>query len=109
MATAAAQARLLSLTMHKSDLEFKLMSLAAQKQGITKLSADYAQMYSDAGGTGDLQDDAYCQYLQKQEEYVDGIQTQIETQLQEVGAEIDSIEKLVQTNIKKEFKINFGS
>lgn len=109
MATAAAQARLMSLTMYKSDLEFKLMNLSTQRQGITKLSADYAAAYAEMGGTESLEDDAYVVALQKQEEYLEQQQTQIETQLQECNAEFDSIEKLVETNIKKDFKLNFGS
>ena len=109
MATAAAQARLMSLTMYKSDLEFKLMNLSTQRQGITKLSADYAAAYADMGGTENLEDDAYVIALQKQEEFLEQKQTQIETQLQECNAEFDSIEKLVETNIKKDFKLNFGS
>jgi len=109
MATAAAQARLMSLTMYKSDLEFKLMTVCTQKQGVSKLSADYAAAYADIGGTESLEDDAYIVALQKQEEFLDQQKTQVETQLAEVNAEFDSIEKLVETNIKKEFKLNFGS
>ncbi len=109
MATAAAQARLMSLTMYKSDLEFKLMTLSTQRSGIHKLTADYAAAYAEMGGTENLEDDAYVVALNKQEEFLEQQQTQVETQLAEVNAEFDSIEKLVETNIKKDFKLNFGS
>lgn len=109
MATAAAQARLMSLTMYKSDLEFKLMNISTQRQGVTKLSADYAAAYAEMGGTESLEDDAYVVSLQKQDEYLEQQQTQIENMLQEANAEKESIEKLVQNNIKQDFKLNFGS
>lgn len=110
MATAAAQARLLSLTMYKSDLEYKLLGISAQRQQITKLSAEYAEMYAEMGGSSeDFEDDMQVVALQKQEEALEADQTIIETQLQEVNAEKDSVSDLIKNNIKKDFKINFGS
>ncbi len=109
MATAAAQARLLSLTMYKSDLEFKLMSLMNQRQALTYQSQEYAAMYAQAGCSSQLQDDVYAIQLQKQEELIESEQTVLETQIKEVNEEKQSIEELVKNNIKKDFKINFGS
>ena len=110
MATCAAQARLLSLTMYKSDLEYKLMGITAEKQQLTKMAAEYADMYASMGGTADdFEDDINVKLLQQEEEALEANQAIIESQLQEVNAEKDSISELVKNNIKKDFKINFGS
>ena len=110
MATCAAQARLLSLTMYKSDLEFKLMGIIAEKQQLTKLANDYSHMYAEMGGSSDAyQDDMYVVALQKQDEALEAEQTILQTQLQEVNTEKEEVKKLVETNIKQDFKINFGS
>ena len=68
MTVAAAQARMLSLTMYKSDLEYRLMSLSNQEQTLSLQSANYAAAYASAGGTGSLENDPYMlqiQYMQK--------------------------------------------
>ena len=110
MATAAAQAQLLSLTMYKSDLEYKLMGIVAEKQQLTKMSAEYAEMYAEMGGTSDaFEDDMYVVALQKREEALEADQTILESQLQEVNTQKESVAELVKNNIKKDFKINFGS
>ena len=109
MATAAAQARLLSLTMYKSDLEFKLMSLMNQRQCITYQVQEITKAYADAGCTDSLESDPTAVYLQQIEKNIDAEQTVLQTQIQEVNEEKQSIEELVKNNIKKDFKINFGS
>lgn len=109
MASAAAQARLLSLTMHRSDLQFKLMSISQSRQALTTQAMQIAQAYSDAGIEEGYEDDIEVIKINKAEQLLEQQQQMVQTELTEINAEYDSIEKLVGENIKRDFKLNFGS
>ena len=109
MTVAAAQARMLSLTMYKSDLEYRLMSLSNQEQTLSLQSANYAAAYASAGGTGSLENDPYMLQIQYMQKALEAERKTLETQQKAVSTNLESIEKLVDTNIKKDFKLNIGS
>lgn len=109
MTMAAAQARMLTLTLYKSDLEYRLMSISNQKQALALQSSAYAAAYAEAGGSGSLEDDPYMLAIQYQDEALDAEQKTLETQQKAAAADLESVEKLVDNNIKKDFKLNIGS
>ena len=109
MTIAAAQARVMTLTMYKSDLEYRLMSISNQKQALALQSAAYAQAYSEAGGTDSLENDPYMLAIQYKDKALETEQKTLETQQAAATEDLNAIEKLLQNNIKKDFKINFGS
>lgn len=109
MTVAAAQARMLTLTMYKSDLEYRLMDLQNQQQALAMQSSAYATAYSEAGGTGSLENDPYMLAIQYKEKALEAEQKTLETQQKAAAADLESVEKLVDNNIKKDFKLNIGS
>lgn len=109
MTVAAAQARLLSLTMYKSDLEYRIMNISNQKQALALQSAAYAQAYAEAGGTDSLENNPYMLAIQYKDKALETEQKTLETQQQAAATELESVEKLVENNIKKDFKLNLGT
>ena len=109
MTIASAQARILSLTMYKSDLEYRLMSISNQKQALSLQSANYAAMYANAGGTGSLENDPYMLQIQYMDKALEAEQKTLETQQKAAASDLESVEKLLDTNVKKDFKLNIGS
>ncbi len=109
MTIAAAQARMLTLTMYKSDLEYRLMNISNQKQALAMQSAAYAQAYSEAGGTDSLENNPYMLAIQYRDKALECEQKTLETQQKAAAADLESVEKLVDNNVKKDFKLNIGS
>lgn len=114
MAVAAAQARMLTLTMYKSDLEYRIMNISAQRQALSTQSQAYStaiyQQYQEAGlDAPDLSNDPVLAGIQAQDSYLEQQQKTLETQQKSVTSDLESVEKLVDTNIKKDFKLNIGS
>ena len=90
-------ARLLSLTMQKSDLEYKILAINNKRQIISYQTAALADV--------DMDDPSMTQ-LQALDQVYELEQTSLETQEKEVSAEFDSVQKLLENNIKKDFKLN---
>ncbi|MBO5947475.1 hypothetical protein J6Q66_01410 [bacterium] len=97
MTMCALNARLLSLTMYKSDLEYKILSITNRRQIIAYQTAALADL--------DFESDEMSQ-LQAIDQIYELEQTNLETQQKAVTAEFDSVQKLLDNNIKKDFKIN---
>ncbi|MBQ2871506.1 hypothetical protein IJE86_07385 [bacterium] len=109
MAFAAAQARLLSLTLHKSDLEYRITSLCNQKQQLATQASAYAIAAQEAGFAGNINDTPEMLAIKYQEDALDSEKTVIESQHQAITTELESTQKMVDNNIKKDFKLNLGS
>ena len=105
---AAAQARMLTLTLYKSDLEYRLMSITNQKQALAMQSSAYAAAYAENGGTGSLENDPYMLAIQYQDKALETEQKTLETQQQAASTDLESIKKLVENNVKNDFKLNLG-
>ena len=97
MTVAALNARLLQLTMYKSDLEYKILAINNKRQIIAYQTAALADLDFDSSEMDQLQ--AIDQIYELE-------QTNLETQEKAVSAEFDSVQKLLENNIKKEFKLN---
>ena len=97
MTMCALNARLLSLTMYKSDLEFKILCITNRRQKIAYLTS--GMLDSDM-------ESPEMQRLNAMDQIYELEQTNLETQQKAVTAEFDSVQKLLENNIKKDFKLN---
>lgn len=129
MAIASNHARLLSLTSRKSDLEYKMMLLSSQMMVLssqssalqtersTEMTQMIAQLTTEADGDTSVdlditnlknqigaKFDAQISMMEKAQEQLDLKMAQYETQHQAVAQEQESVEKVLDSNIKIEFK-----
>jgi len=110
MTVAALNCRMLTLTSYKADLEFRLQRIMEKRSYLSYKTIGIATAKADAIQN----EDDYAQYvLEQQENAINALdkifemdQTNIETQQQEAATELESIQKLLQNNIKSEFKYN---
>ena len=93
------QATLLSLTMQKSDLEYKILSISNKRQIIA---------YQTAALAGSDTDSPEMAQLQAIDQVYELEQTSLETQEKMVSAEFDGVQKMVENNIKKDCKLNLS-
>lgn len=121
MGLSSNQARLNSLTMRKSDLEYRLMMVSQQNQVLATKQADAVskkaaalESFLNSESASDItvsftNTQAYAEYetAMAQLEIADNKLTQqqkaIETEYQAVTAEEEEIKKLVDSNVKKSF------
>ena len=110
MTVAALNCRMLTLTSYKADIEFRLQRIMEKRQYLSYQTIELASVKSTAMQT----ENEYQQYICEQKENainaLDKIlemdQTNIETQQQAASTELESIQKLLGENVKKEFKYN---
>ena len=108
MTIAALNCRMLTLTSYKADIEFRLQRIMEKRQYLSYKTIGIAQQKS----TAMQNEDEYAQYvLEQQENAINAMdkifemdQTNIETQQKAAQTELESIQKLLDTNIKSEFK-----
>ncbi len=108
MTIAALNCRMLTLTSYKADIEFRLQRIMEKRQYLSYKTIGIASQKS----TAMQNEDEYAQYvLEQQENAINAMdkifemeQTNIETQQKAAQTELESIQKLLDTNIKSEFK-----
>ena len=93
--------RLLSLTLYKSNLEFSITSISNQRQQI----AYQTMQLSDA----DWESDPRIQQLQAMDSYLELQQKNLETQQKAATSELESMQKILDTNVKKDFTLNLNA
>ena len=71
-------------------------------------SSAYAAAYAENGGTGSLENDPYMLAIQYQDKALETEQKTLETQQQAASTDLESIKKLVENNVKNDFKLNLG-
>jgi hypothetical protein len=108
MGVAGINARFLTLTTSKSTLENKLSILMARRQTLTYQATSISTKKSDAILT---QDENKIKYIESIETAIESMDKLLEmdikkvtTQQQMYTKELEGIEKLLDTNVKKEFK-----
>ncbi len=99
MTMCAFNARMLTLKIQKSDLEYKILAINNKRQIIAYQTAALADV--------DMEDDSMTQ-LNAIDQVYELEQTNLETQLKIVDAEFESVEKQLTNNIKKDFKLNLS-
>ena len=92
---------------YKSDLEFSLMEIGQRRQALAYRSSVLA-MKSSSDPEVILSEDPTYLAMTWQDKQYEQQQKTLETQLSVVSAQIESYQKLVDNNVKNEFKINFG-
>lgn len=102
MTVAALNTNILSLTLYKSNLEFRVMQLTSQRQNI-------AYTLSRACMNSDFENDPQVQQLQYMDSYLEIEQKNLETQQKSATAQLESLQKLLDNNIKKDFTINLSA
>ncbi len=101
MTIGAINTRLLSLTLYKSNLEFSITSISNQRQQI----AYQTMQLSDA----DWESDPRIQQLQAMDSYLELQQKNLETQQKAATSELESMQKILDTNVKKDFTLNLNA
>ena len=101
MTVGAINTRLLSLTMYKSNLEFSISSITNKRQQI----AYQTMQLSDA----DWETDPRVQQLQQYDQYLELQQKNLETQQKAAASELESMQKILDTNVKKDFTLNLNA
>ena len=108
MTVAALNCRMLTLTSYKADVEFRLQRIMEKRQYLSYKTIGIASDKSEAMQN----EDEYAQYiLEQQENAINALdkifemdQSNLETQQKAASTELESIQKLLDTNIKNEFK-----
>ncbi|MDD3593744.1 MAG: hypothetical protein PHX18_03850 [Candidatus Gastranaerophilales bacterium] len=108
MTIASLNCRMLTLTTYKADVEFRMQRIMEKRQYLSYKSIGIATQKS----TAMQNEDDYTQYiLEQQENQINAMdkileidQKNIETQQKAASTELESITKMLDTNIKREFK-----
>lgn len=110
MTVAALQCQFLHLTSYKADVEFKLQKILNRRQYLSYQTMTLATAKTEAM----LEDNEslmnQCEYQESIINQMDKImemdQKNIETQQKAAATELESVQKLLTDNVKREFKIN---
>lgn len=102
MTICAVNTNILSLTLYKSNLEFSIMGISSKRQNI-------AYTLSRACTSSDWENDPKVQQLQYMDSYLELQQKNLETQQKAATAQLESYQKLLDSNIKKDFTINLNA
>ena len=92
---------------YKSDIEFRLMDIGNRRQVLAYKSSKLAEQVAADPEAVLSEDPTYLQ-LAYQDKVLEQLQKTQETQHKTVSAQIDSVQKLLDNNIKKDFTINWG-
>ena len=101
MTIGAINTRLLSLTLYKSNLEYSITSISNKRQQI----AYQTMQLADA----DWESDPRIQQLQAMDSYLELQQKNLETQQKAVASELESMQKILDTNVKNDFQLNVNA
>ncbi len=101
MTICAINTRMLTLTLYKSNLEFSIMNISNKRQNIAY------QTTSLIGS--DWEEDPAVKRLQLMDQQLELQQKNLETQQKAAAAELESMQKILDNNIKKDFTINLNA
>ena len=101
MTIAAVQANILSTTLYKSNLEFQIMNISNKRQQI----AYQTMQLSDV----DWENDPRVKQLQTMDSYLELQQENFETQQKAAASQLESYQKILDTNVKKDFTLNLNA
>ncbi|MBS4760648.1 MAG: hypothetical protein KHX03_08140 [Clostridium sp.] len=98
MTFCALNTRLLTLTMYKSNLEYSITSISNKRQQIAYQTMNLANV--------DWESDPRVKQLQAMDSYLELQQKNLETQQKAASAELESMQKIVENNVKKDMTLN---
>jgi len=105
MGIAAAQLRLIYLTLHKTDLEYKIMLISQTRMGLSNSVNDILNVGTDLNP-----DSPEFKILEQRKQRLQLIDKKLENQLTRyqsklnmVSTEIESVQQMLNNNIKRAF------
>ena len=101
MTISAVQANILSTTLYKSNLEFQIMNISNKRQQIAYQTMQLADV--------DWESDPRVKQLQAMDSYLELQQENLETQQKSSAAQLESYQKLLDNNVKKDFTLNLNA
>ena len=101
MTFCALNTRLLTLTMYKSNLEYSITSISNKRQQIAYQTMSLANV--------DWESDPRVKQLQAMDSYLELQQKNLETQQKAASAELESMQKIVENNVKKDMTLNLNA
>lgn len=102
MTICAVNVNLLQATLYKSQLEFGIMNISNKRQQI-------AGLLSGQLANADWENDPRVRQLQFMDEKLELQQKQLETQQKTAAAQVESFQKLLDSNTNKDFKLNINA
>lgn len=108
MTVANLNLRFLTLTSYKSDLENRINMLMSRRQYLTYKSMNLSNAMAQAMQKEDNKNYGYLEQIEKSLQYMDKIlemnEKNLESQQKAVSTEMQSVKKMMDKNIKSEFK-----
>lgn len=101
MTVGAINTNVLMLTQYKSQLEFSIMTISNKRQQI----AYQTMQLSDV----DWENDPRVKQLQAMDQWLELQQKNLETQQKTASSQLESYQKILDTNVKKDFTINLNA
>lgn len=94
-------------TLQKSQLQFEQTLVMSRVNFIAKEMGYYQQDFENThDDNAEIEDDAYYQQLQREEQYLETRQDSLDTQISALDNEISSMKNLVNSNIKTSCSLN---
>lgn len=101
MTVCAIQANILQTTLYKSNLEFSIMSISNKRQ---QLAYQMMQLCN-----ADWENDPRVKQIQAMDSYLELQQKNLETQQKAATAQLESYQKILDSNVKKDFTLNLNA
>lgn len=101
MTVGAINTNVLMLTQYKSQLEFSIMTISNKRQNIAYQTMQLSNV--------DWESDPRVKQLQAMDQWLELQQKNLETQQKSATAQLESYQKILDTNVKKDFTINLNA
>lgn len=101
MTVGAINTNVLMMTQYKSQLEFSIMSISNKRQNIAYQTMQLSNV--------DWENDPRVKQLQAMDQWLELQQKNLETQQKSATAQLESYQKILDTNVKKDFTINLNA
>ena len=101
MTVGAINTNVLMMTQYKSQLEFSIMTISNKRQNIAYQTMQLSNV--------DWETDPRVKQLQAMDQWLELQQKNLETQQKSATQQLESYQKILDTNLKKDFTINLNA
>ena len=101
MTVGAINTNVLMMTQYKSQLEFSIMTISNKRQNIAYQTMQLSNV--------DWENDPRVKQLQAMDQWLELQQKNLETQQKSATQQLESYQKILDTNLKKDFTINLNA
>lgn len=101
MTVGAINTNVLMMTQYKSQLEFSIMTISNKRQNIAYQTMQLSNV--------DWETDPRVKQLQAMDQWLELQQKNLETQQKSAASQLESYQKILDTNVKKDFTINLNA